>query len=55
MKNKEANRQVKQQEVTITPAEEQREQVRHTTDQSATELKIETVEERVNPGGGSTQ
>jgi hypothetical protein len=52
MENKEANQQA---EVTIKLTEEQREQTKHATSKLVTELKVGTVEERANPGGGSTQ
>jgi uncharacterized protein (UPF0218 family) len=47
MENKEAKQQA---EVTIELTEEQREQVKREAGKLVTELKVETVEERANPG-----
>jgi len=54
MENKEANQQVNQQEITPTLTEEQSDQIKPATSQLVIELKIDTVEERANPGGGSS-
>ena len=48
MENKEANN---QEEVTIESTDEQRKQLKPAPSQIITELKLEAVEERANPGG----
>jgi hypothetical protein len=49
MENKETEQQPKQQEITITLTDEQREQVKRATGKLVTELKVGVVEERANP------
>jgi hypothetical protein len=51
MENKQAKQQDNQHEVMTPLTEEQREQVQHAAGQLVTELKLQTVEERANPGG----
>lgn len=50
MENEQTQQQDNHQEVRLELTEEQREQIKRATGQLTSELKIEAVEERANPG-----